>query len=411
VFDSNGDNLDVSFYDASGPTLIGFVAGVFSGTRPLVVWSGIDYSTSFSWYVEVYDGEYLIESDTWEFLTMDEPNDPPYVPSNPDPADGAVEVDVNVDLGWVGGDPDPGDTVTYDIYYGNITPPPKIISNQSEDYYSPGTMNYNTTYYWMIIAWDTHGESSVGPLWSFTTNSSDPPSIPTILSGPSVGGPYVSLNFSVAYTEPSEYDVYYMWDWGDGNMSEWLGPYNSSEPANASYNWSRNETFDVRVKAKNIYEEESGWSYIHSISISKQLFLKNILPGFVYFRLGIFDESYAYIYLLEELRASVVLTRENLIVDVEANESVHTVEFEAYNQIWDEYTTIVDNYSDDGFSAKLINETGLWQLTVFAYDDNGNLIDRESIDFLLSIHFGSQQDPMRRVAKFGQRVKNKILSR
>jgi len=40
-------------------------------------------------------------------------NTSPDTPSNASPSDGATEQSINVDLSWIGGDPDPGDSVTY----------------------------------------------------------------------------------------------------------------------------------------------------------------------------------------------------------------------------------------------------------------------------------------------------------
>lgn len=77
------------------------------------------------------------------------PNQPPNTPSNPSPADGAVNQSINVDLSWTGGDPDPGDTVTYDVYFeANDSSPDELVSNdQSGNTYDPGTLSYNTHYY------------------------------------------------------------------------------------------------------------------------------------------------------------------------------------------------------------------------------------------------------------------------
>jgi len=54
--------------------------------------------------------------------------------------------------------------VTYDVYFGKTSPPTKVVSNQTETSYNPGTLEYNTTYYWQIIAWDDQGESAEGPI-------------------------------------------------------------------------------------------------------------------------------------------------------------------------------------------------------------------------------------------------------
>ncbi len=97
------------------------------------------------------------------------PNNPPYEPSNPSPPDGAVNQSVNVDLSWTGGDPDPGNTVTYDVYLGNSSPPPLVTPDHPSTSYDPGTLAYGTQYYWQIVARDPQGAETSGPVWDFTT--------------------------------------------------------------------------------------------------------------------------------------------------------------------------------------------------------------------------------------------------
>jgi hypothetical protein len=97
-------------------------------------------------------------------------NQAPNAPSGPMPANGAPRVDIDADLSWTGGDPDPQDTVTYDVHFGTTTPPPLVSSNQSVTTYNPGTMIYDTTYYWKIVVWDNHDASTAGPIWSFITD-------------------------------------------------------------------------------------------------------------------------------------------------------------------------------------------------------------------------------------------------
>jgi len=369
----------------------------------------LEYNTMYYWKILAYDGQYYVIPDfPWEFTTEEQPNNPPYPPSNPNPANGSTGIDIEAELRWTGGDPDLGDTVTYDIYFGTVTPPPKIIANQSEDYYAPGVMNYNTTYYWQIVSWDNNGASAVGFIWSFTTNSSDFHNIPIIISAPSVGGPGIDLNFTAVCIDPNGYDILLMWDWGDGNFSDWLGPFSSSENVTVSYNWIKNEAFEIRVKAKNIHEVESGWSEPHIISISKQVELRNIRPGFVYFNLGIIDEFYAYIDILGKMGFSVGLVDEDVVVEVDANESVQLVKFEAYDLFLEDYLTKEDNDSSDGFSVDLISHSGIWQLTVYSYDSDGNMIDKDELEYFFCIHLEPSEGAMGSISKLGQRVRNRF---
>ena len=101
----------------------------------------------------------------------------PNIPSNPSPAHQAGNIPINADLSWTGGDPDAGDTVTYDVYFGTTATPPQVSNDQPGTTYDPGVLNYDTKYYWQIVATNNHGVSIQSPVWEFTTIDSPGPTI------------------------------------------------------------------------------------------------------------------------------------------------------------------------------------------------------------------------------------------
>ena len=102
-------------------------------------------------------------------------NFPPEIPSNPIPENGAIDVSIDRDLNWTCNDPD-GDNVTYDVFFGTISPPPQILWAHPTNGYSPA-LRYNTTHYWQIIAVDEHGASAEGPIWQFKTEEEITPDL------------------------------------------------------------------------------------------------------------------------------------------------------------------------------------------------------------------------------------------
>lgn len=94
-----------------------------------------------------------------------------------------------------------------------------------------------------------------------------PPETPEKPSGPTEGITSIEYTFFSSTTEPEGEKLFYMFDWGDGRYSEWLGPYDSGVTCEASYAWSYPGDFKIRVKAKDINGAESAWSDPSSIHI------------------------------------------------------------------------------------------------------------------------------------------------
>ena len=100
-------------------------------------------------------------------------NSAPNVPSNPNPGSGAANVAVTTNLSWTGGDPNAGDTVTYDVYLeaGDLTPDLLICDNTTATFCDPpGNLSSGSTYYWRVDAMDNHGAQTIGTTWSFLTS-------------------------------------------------------------------------------------------------------------------------------------------------------------------------------------------------------------------------------------------------
>lgn len=87
-----------------------------------------------------------------------------------------------------------------------------------------------------------------------------PPEKPEKPSGPSKGKCGESYNFSTSTFDLYGDDIYYLWDFGDGEYSDWLGPYESGEIVESSHIWNNQGIHNVKVKAKDIYDCESDWS-------------------------------------------------------------------------------------------------------------------------------------------------------
>ena len=86
---------------------------------------------------------------------------------------------------------------------------------------------------------------------SFENQRPDKPATPT---GPSDGKTNIEYTFSTSSSDPDGGEVLFKWDWGDGNFSDWL------DTNVATYTWTTEDNFEIRVMAMDEHGGESDWS-------------------------------------------------------------------------------------------------------------------------------------------------------
>jgi parallel beta-helix repeat protein len=125
----------------------------------------------------ICDEPYIINENNIDYLPLkvkELPTNNPPVISLISPPNGATIYDTSVTLKWNGYDPD-GDSVTYDLYFGNTPNPPLYKSNLKDNSYTvtvtPGT------HYWKVVAKDEHGATTESDVWSFTISKQQLPKL------------------------------------------------------------------------------------------------------------------------------------------------------------------------------------------------------------------------------------------
>jgi hypothetical protein len=172
VSDPDGDTLTAYFYDASDNSLIDSVSEQ-SGDRASVVWSNLDYETTYTWYVSVSDSEYAVNSTPYSFTTKSETitqNNPPYKPVSPTPSNEAIDIDINTTLKVYVFDPD-DDILTVKFFDSNDSLiGTKIVNSGNIATVNWENLDYNTTYSWYAKVNDSEF-TNTSDVFSFTTKT------------------------------------------------------------------------------------------------------------------------------------------------------------------------------------------------------------------------------------------------
>lgn len=119
-------------------------------------------------------------------------------------------------------------------------------------------------------------EEIIGQTWWYSPilhvkvlPENEAPNTPDKPTGPATGKPGTTYNYRTTTMDPEGDQVYYMWDWGDGNISEWIGPFNSGSVGSAQKSYTTKGNYLIKVKAKDVWDAESDWSEPLPITMPK----------------------------------------------------------------------------------------------------------------------------------------------
>jgi hypothetical protein len=96
---------------------------------------------------------------------------------------------------------------------------------------------------------------------------SEPPATPDAPDAPPEWVQDIDCPIKVKTTDPENDPILYLFDWGDGTMSEWLGPYQSNQEVQVSHSYAELVEYQVRVRARDIWGSASDWSKPCTIKI------------------------------------------------------------------------------------------------------------------------------------------------
>ncbi len=83
------------------------------------------------------------------------------------PANNATGVNLPVTLSWTA--PTCWLATGYKVYLGTTANPTTLVSTQAGTTYTPAGLAYNTRYYWKVVPYNTVGDATTVPTWTFTS--------------------------------------------------------------------------------------------------------------------------------------------------------------------------------------------------------------------------------------------------
>jgi hypothetical protein len=215
--------------------------------------------------------------------------------------------------------------------------------------------------------------ATLAELSGFSLNTSNaPPLTPTTPQGQTNGKINIEYTYNTSTTDPENDQIYYLFDWGDGTSSGWLGPYDSGETVENTHSWNEKGTYAVKVKAKDENDAESIWSENLTVTISEQVETKLEIS---------IDTSY-------RLRfAKVSATIKNIGEQTASNVNVTlSVEYKLRHKLKGNKSIDIDNLTADGSqSIKIDSLRGFGFITIkaTAYADDVEPVTDEKAGLII----------------------------
>ncbi|MBS3749557.1 MAG: PKD domain-containing protein [Candidatus Thermoplasmatota archaeon] len=166
--------------------------------------------------------------------------------------------------GWVEFDFTDLQVIINETYYIVLIPEGTSMSYVWRGFDSSNFDNYPQGEAWLFTGGEWSDDDFLIQDWTFKTYKSHfslPPTIPHQPVGPTEEYSWIDLEFQTNTTDPNGDDVSYGWDWnGDNVVDEWTNYFSSGTNVSTSHLFTRSGLFSVQVKAKDIYDVESGFS-------------------------------------------------------------------------------------------------------------------------------------------------------
>ena len=98
-------------------------------------------------------------------------------------------------------------------------------------------------------------------------HTSEPPATPDAPDGPTEWVQNLDCEFNAITTDPDGDQILYLFDWGDGTMSNWLGPYSSGQEGQGYHSYADLGEYQVKVRVRDVWGAVSDWSEPSTITI------------------------------------------------------------------------------------------------------------------------------------------------
>jgi len=187
----------------------------------------------------------------------------PYTNNNPQPGCAGNDVSINKIMVVL---------YRFDSGYWNAATPSDGIYNQPIENYTFTTIPLpHGPHQIETRAINTVGNIDATPA-SETVTIDNAPNTPT-LTGTVEGKPGQQYMYNTSTADIDGDPVYYWFDWDDGTNTGWFGPFPPGAPVNANHTWSTKGKYEVKVKAKDIFNMETSWATL-DVTMPKNMLLE-----------------------------------------------------------------------------------------------------------------------------------------
>lgn len=128
-----------------------------------------------------------------------------------------------------------------------------------------------------------------------TLSLNTPPNTPDRPQGRKDGSTGATYLYTTSTIDPDGDNVYYMWDFGDGTVTDWIGPFPSGQQVGERHSWDEEGSYEIRVKAKDVFDVESDWSEPLAVTMPKS---RTFFNSFLQFLQTFFPRIFTFLHSL-----------------------------------------------------------------------------------------------------------------